>query len=233
MNGPPATPPPGHPSGPAAAAAAAAPAAPIRVLVVDDHPVVRDGIAAVLDFQPDITVAGRAGDGEEAVRLFRALLPDVTLMDLGLPGMDGVEAIAAIRGEVAGARIVVLTTYDGDESIHRALAGGARGYLLKDCTTAELLAAVRTVAAGGNHVSPAAASRLAQRAAAGPGLSRREIEVLRAVAAGRTNREIGALLGIGEGTVKTHVLRIYDKLGVRDRTEAVLTAMRRGIVRLD
>jgi two-component system, NarL family, response regulator len=207
-------------------------APPIRVLVVDDHAVVRDGLTAVLDYQPDIAVVGSAGDGDAAVRCYRELQPDVTLMDLALPGMDGVQAIAAIRREFPAASILVLTTYDGDESIYQALAKGARGYLLKDCATAELLAAVRAVAAGGSHLSAAAATRLAARATAGPGLSPREIEVLRGIAAGRTNRQIGLHLHIGEGTVKTHVLSIYDKLGVRDRTEAVLTAIRRGIVRL-
>lgn len=204
----------------------------IRVLVVDDHPVVRDGLAAVLDVQPDIEVVGQARDGDEAVVEFRRLRPDVTLMDLAMPRCDGVQAIVALRAEAPEARIVVLTTYDGDESIHRALAAGAQGYLLKDCSTAELLAAVRGVHAGAVHVAAAAASRLAERAAGGPALSPRETEVLRWIAAGKTNREIGALLFIGEGTVKTHVLSIYAKLGVGDRTEAVVTALRRGIVRL-
>jgi two-component system NarL family response regulator len=204
----------------------------IRVLVADDHAVVRDGLAAVLDVQPDIAVAGLARDGEEAVALCRELRPDVTLMDLVMPRLDGVEATAAIRREWPAARILVLTTFDGDENVYRALHSGARGYLLKDSSTADLLAAVRAVHAGALHLSPEAAARLAARGAAGPTLSRREIEVLRLVAAGRTNREIGAQLCISEGTVKTHLLSIHEKLGVRDRTEAVMAALRRGIVRL-
>ncbi len=205
---------------------------PIRVLVADDHPVVRDGLAAVLEVQPDMTVAGLAADGEEVVARHRELRPDVTLMDLAMPRLDGVEATAAIRAEWPEARILVLTTFDGDENVYRALHGGARGYLLKDSSTADLLAAVRAVHAGALHLSADAASRLAARAAAGPALSRREVEVLRLVAAGRTNREIGGELCISEGTVKTHLLSIHEKLGVRDRTEAVVVALRRGIVRL-
>lgn len=204
----------------------------IRVLIVDDHAVVRDGLAAVLDLQPDLTVVGQAGSGGEAVERFRELRPDVTLMDLSMPEGDGVEAIAAIRREFPQARIVVLTTYDGDERIHRALGSGAKGYLLKDCSTAELVAAVREVHAGNAHVSAQAASRLAARATGGPALSRREVEVLQLVAAGRSNREIGAQLFISEGTVKTHLLSIHEKLGVRDRTEAVVVAMKRGILQL-
>jgi two-component system NarL family response regulator len=204
----------------------------IRVLIVEDHAVVRDGLAAMLNLQPDLTVVGQAGNGREALERFRELRPDVTLMDLSMPEGDGVEAIAAIRREFSQARIVVLTTYDGDERIHRALGSGAKGYLLKDCSTAELLAAVREVHAGLAHVSAQAASRLAERATTGPALSRREIEVLQLVAAGRSNREIGASLYISEGTVKTHLLSIHEKLGVRDRTEAVVVAMRRGILQL-
>jgi two-component system NarL family response regulator len=205
---------------------------PIRILIADDHAVVRDGLAAVLDYQPDLTVVGHAKDGQEAIERFRALQPDVTIMDLAMPVMDGVQAIAAIRNESPSARIVVLTTYDGDESIYRALENGAKGYLLKDCSTADLLDAVRTVHAGGVHVSAQAASRLADRAMAGPALSPREIEVLRWIAAGKSNKEIATLLFISEGTVKTHVLSIHEKLGVSGRTDAVVTAIKRGILRV-
>jgi two-component system NarL family response regulator len=203
---------------------------PIRILIADDHAVVRDGLAAVLDYQPDMTVVGHAKDGREAVERFRQLKPGVTIMDLAMPVMDGVQAIAAIRAEFPDARIVVLTTYDGDESIFRALENGAKGYLLKDCSTADLLDAVRTVYAGGAHVSVHAASQLAARAMGGRSLSPREIEVLQRIAEGKSNKEIAALLFISEGTVKTHVLSIHEKLGVSDRTEAVVTAIKRGIL---
>jgi two-component system NarL family response regulator len=204
----------------------------IKILIADDHAVVRDGLAAVLDYQPDMKVVGHAKDGREAVERYRELKPGVTIMDLAMPAMDGVQAIAAIRVESPDARIVVLTTYDGDESIFRALENGAKGYLLKDCSTADLLDAVRTVHAGGAHVSVQAASRLAARAMAGPSLSPRETEVLQRIAEGKSNKEIGALLFISEGTVKTHVLSIHEKLGVSDRTEAVVTAIKRGILRV-
>ncbi len=204
----------------------------IRVLIADDHAVVRDGLAAVLGFQTDIAVVGLAKNGREAVDAYRDLKPDVVIMDLAMPEMDGVEAIAAIRAEFPDARIVVLTTYDGDENIFRALEKGAKGYLLKDSSTNDLLDAVRTVASGGTHVSAQAASQLANRAMAGPSLSPREMEVLKLIAAGKSNKEIGALLFISEGTVKTHVLSIHDKLGVRDRTDAVVTAVKRGMLRL-
>jgi two-component system NarL family response regulator len=203
---------------------------PIRILIADDHAVVRDGLAAVLDYQPDMTVVGHARDGREAVEQFRELKPGVAIMDLAMPVMDGVQAIGAIRDEFPDARIVVLTTYDGDEGIFRALENGAKGYLLKDCSTADLLDAVRTVHTGGTHVSVHAASQLAARAMGGRSLSPREIEVLQRIAEGKSNKEIAALLFISEGTVKTHVLSIHEKLGVSDRTEAVVTAIKRGIL---
>ena len=193
---------------------------------------VRDGLASVLDFQPDMAVAGHARNGRESVVRFRELRPDIVLMDLAMPVLDGVAAIAAIRADFPDARVLVLTTYDGDESVFRALENGARGYLLKDCSTADLLAAIRTVHAGGTHVSERAASRLAERAMAGGGLSPREIEVLKLVAAGKSNKEIAALLFVSEGTVKTHVLNIHQKLGVTDRTEAVVVAIKRRILQV-
>jgi DNA-binding NarL/FixJ family response regulator len=153
-------------------------------------------------------------------------------MDLAMPKLDGVGAIAAIRKESPDARILVLTTYDGDENVFRALENGAKGYLLKDCSTADLLAAIRKVHGGGTHVSERAAASLAERAIAGAALSAREVEVLKWIAAGKSNKEIAALLFVSEGTVKTHVLNIHHKLGVDDRTEAVVVAIRRGILRI-
>jgi two-component system, NarL family, response regulator len=204
----------------------------IRILIVDDHSVVRDGLAAVLGFDPEMSVVGHAKDGNEAVTRFRELNPDIVLMDLAMPQMDGVRAIAGIRREFPDARILVLTTYDGDEAVFRALDNGARGYLLKDCATTELLTAIRKVHAGETHVTGAAATRLAERAMAGAALSPREIEVLTLIAAGKSNKEIAAELFVTEGTVKTHVLNIHVKLGVRDRTEAVVLAIKRGILRV-
>jgi len=204
----------------------------IRILIAEDHDVVRDGLASVLAFQQDMTVAGHASNGLECVARFRELKPDVVLMDLSMPELDGVAAIGVIRTDFPDARILVLTTYDGDESVFRALENGARGYLLKDCSTADLLAAIRKVHAGGTHVSERAASRLAERALAGGGISPREVEVLNLIAAGKSNKEIAALLFVSEGTVKTHVLNIHQKLGVSDRTEAVVVAIRRGILRV-
>lgn len=206
-------------------------AAPIRILIAEDHAVVRDGLAAILEFQPDMMVVAVAGDGEEAVTRFREFQPDILLLDLAMPRLDGAGAIAVIRRESPDARIIVLTTYDGDESIYRALEKGAKGYLLKDCSTADLLTAVRTVCEGGTYVTPRAAARLAERAAGGRPLSHREIEVLALVGQGKSNKEIAVSLFISEGTVKTHVLSIHEKLGVRDRTEAVVTAIKRGILR--
>jgi DNA-binding NarL/FixJ family response regulator len=204
----------------------------IRILIAEDHDVVRHGLASVLEFQQDMTVAGHARNGHECVARFRELKPDVVLMDLAMPELDGVAAIGAIRADFPDARILVLTTYDGDESVFRALENGARGYLLKDCSTADLLAAIRKVHSGGTHVSERAAARLAERALAGGGISPREVEVLNLIAAGKSNKEIAGLLFVSEGTVKTHVLNIHQKLGVTDRTEAVVVAIRRGILRL-
>jgi DNA-binding NarL/FixJ family response regulator len=179
-----------------------------------------------------MTVAGHARNGHECVARFRELKPDVVLMDLAMPELDGVAAIGVIRTDFPDARILVLTTYDGDESVFRALENGARGYLLKDCSTADLLTAIRKVHSGGTHVSERAAARLAERALAGGGISPREVEVLNLIAAGKSNKEIAGLLFVSEGTVKTHVLNIHQKLGVTDRTEAVVVAIRRGILRV-
>jgi len=204
----------------------------IKVMIVDDHAVVRDGLGAVIAFEADMTVVGHAANGREAVARYRELRPDVALMDLVMPQMDGVAAILNIRAEFPDAKILVLTTYDGDESVFRALENGAKGYLLKDCSTADLLAAIRKIHTGGTQVSDRAASRLADRAMGGAALSARETEVLTLIAGGKSNKEIAAALFISEGTVKTHVLSIHEKLGVTDRTEAVVTAIKRGILRV-
>jgi two-component system NarL family response regulator len=203
----------------------------IRVLLVDDHPVVRDGLRALLAAAPDIEVVGEAADGRAAIAAWRECLPDVTLMDLRMPGMDGVDAIAAILRTSPGARIIVLTTFDGDEDIHRALRSGAKAYLLKDAFGEEILAAVRTVHLGRRHVPPTVAARLAERPF-GRDLTDREIEVLELIARGRGNREIGQELAIAEGTVKAHVNSILSKLSAQDRTEAAMIALKRGIIRL-
>jgi len=204
----------------------------IRVLVVEDHAVVRDGLASILRFQPDMSVIGCASDGVQAIELFGRLRPDVTLMDLRMPRMSGAEAIAGIRSVQETAVVIVLTTYSGDEDVYRALQAGARGYLLKDCDTEELLRAIRAVHRGGTHIPPEVSARLVERTMAGPPLSPREVEVLEQIALGKTNKEIGASFFITEGTVKTHVCNILEKLGARDRTEAVVEAARRGILRL-
>ncbi len=204
----------------------------IRILIAEDHAVVRDGLAAVLDFQTDMTVVGRTRDGQEAIERFGELHPDITLMDLAMPNMNGVDAIKAIRSASPDARIIVLTTYAGDESVYRALESGAKGYLLKDSSSDDLVDAIRTVHAGGTHISPEAAAKLAERAMSGAPLSPREVEVLQLISAGKSNKEIGAALFISEGTVKTHLVSIYEKLRVQDRTEAVVTALKRGIIRL-
>ena len=204
----------------------------IRILIAEDHAVVRDGLASVLEFERDMKVAGQAKNGKEAVARFRELKPDIVLMDLAMPEMDGVQAITAIREEFTDARILVLTTYDGDENVFRALESGAKGYLLKDCSTADLLAAIRKVHSGGTHVSERAAAQLAERTMKGAALSPREIEVLKLIADGKSNKEIASLLFISEGTVKTHVISIHEKLGVTGRTESVVTAIKRGILRV-
>jgi DNA-binding NarL/FixJ family response regulator len=205
---------------------------PIHILIAEDHAVVRDGLTSVLEFEPDMKVDGHAKNGQEAIDRFRELKPDVALMDLGMPELDGVQAITAIRLEFPEARILVLTTYDGDENVFRALEAGAKGYLLKDCSTADLLSAIRKVHAGGTHVSERAAAQLAERAMKGTPLSPREVEVLKLIAAGKSNKEIASLLFISEGTVKTHVISIHEKLGVAGRTESVVTAIKRGILRV-
>ena len=203
----------------------------IRVMVVDDQTVVRQGFAALINTVPDMTVVGEATTGHEAVELYRQHRPDVTLMDLRMPGMGGVEAITAIRREFPAARVIVLTTYDGDEDIYRSLQAGAQGYLLKDVFFEDLEAAIRAVHAGQRRIPAAIAERLAGRVG-GSELTGRELEVLAEIVRGRSNKEIAAALKISEATVKSHVNNILSKLGVNDRTQAATTALQRGIVHL-
>jgi len=206
----------------------------IRILIADDHPVVREGLSGMLAGQPDFEVIGLAADGDSAVKLHGSLAPDVTLMDLRMPGLDGVGAIKAILAQQPSSRIIVLTTYDSDADILRAIEAGATGYLLKDTPREELFRAIRAAARGDSVLAPAVAARLMtrMRAPAEESLSAREIEVLQLVAQGASNREIGKSLHISTATVKTHLIHIYGKLGVDDRLAAVTTALERGIITL-
>jgi DNA-binding NarL/FixJ family response regulator len=207
----------------------------IRVLIVDDHPVVREGLAGMLAGQPDFEVVGMAAEGETAVTLTLTLSPDVTLMDLRMPGLDGVGAIEAIKKVQPASHILVLTTYDSDADIVRAIEAGATGYLLKDTPREELFRAIRAAARGESVLAPAVAARLMtrMRAPAEENLSAREIEVLQLVARGASNQQIGKALHISTATVKTHLIHIYGKLGVSDRTAAVTAALEKGIISLE
>ena len=204
----------------------------IRVLVVDDHAVVRAGIAAMIANEADVDVVAEAADGAEAVAQYAAHRPDVVLMDLRMPRMDGAAAIGAILAADRTARVVALTMYEGDADIHRALSAGACGYLLKDVPSSELVAALRTAARGGRVIPAAVAGRLAEFTPRAD-LTAREVEVLRLVAKGLRNREVARVIGRTEGTVKAHLKNIHEKLGVDDRTEAVTLALQRGIIHLD
>jgi DNA-binding NarL/FixJ family response regulator len=203
----------------------------IRVLLVDDHAIVQQGLAAIIDQESDMTVIGQARDGIEAIELFRQQRPDVTLMDLRMPQMGGVEAIMAICAEFKTACIIVLTTYDGDEDIYRGLRAGSKGYLLKDCKPSELRTAIRTVHGGQQYIPPHVGAKLVERMN-NPELTDRELEVLRLVAQGMSNLEIGAALNIAESTVKSNINRILSKLGAKDRTQATIIALKRGIASL-
>jgi two-component system NarL family response regulator len=203
----------------------------IRILIADDHSVVREGLVSLVKRKSDMIVVGEASNGREAVDLWREHRPDVTLLDLRMPELDGVGAIKEIRELDEDARIVVLTTFDGDEDIYRAIKAGAKGYLLKDSAREALMDCIRRVHAGETCIPPSLAAKLAERVS-GEALSAREIEVLQRVAAGKSNKEIGAELFISEGTVKTHVKSIFSKLDVVSRTEAVATATRRGLIQL-
>jgi DNA-binding NarL/FixJ family response regulator len=203
----------------------------IRILTVDDHPLLRKGIAALVNAEPDLKLIAEASNGKEALEAFRSHRPDITLMDLQMPEMDGLEAVEAIRREFPEARIIVLTTYSGDTQVLRALKGGARGYMLKGNVHKELLDAIRAVHAGQRRIPPELAAELADHAA-DDALTTREIDVLRLIAEGNSNKEIGDHLTIGEATVKSHVTSILSKLGANDRAHAVTIGLKRGIIDL-
>ena len=204
---------------------------PIRVLTVDDHALLRQGIAALVNGESDMKLVAEASDGHEAIDMFRLHRPDVTLMDLQMPALNGIEAIIGIRSEFPDARVIVLTTYRGDVQVLRALKAGARGYLLKAQVRRELLEAIRAVHAGQKRIPPEVAAELAEHAT-DEDLTPREIDVLRLIAAGNANKEIAAQLSIAEETVKSHVTNILAKLGANDRTHAVTLAIKRGIIEL-
>lgn len=205
---------------------------PIRVMLVDDHPAFRKGMTALIESEPDLQVVAETGDGREALEIYRQTKPDVVLMDLRLPGMGGVEITMTIRKEFPEARVIVLTTFDTDEDIFRAIQSGAKSYLLKDTPDDELATAIRRVHAGEQILSEKLAGRLAERQQR-PELSQREVEVLQLLIKGRSNKEIGAALFLCEDTIKAHFKTLFAKLKVQDRTEAAISAIRHGIVHLD
>ena len=204
----------------------------IRVLVIEDHHVVRQGLVALLNVVDGIEVIGEAADGVEAITQYRKHQPNVTLIDLRMPRLSGVEVIQRIRMESPSARFIVLTTYDGDEDIYRALQAGAKAYLLKGMTTEDLVSTIRAVHAGKSHIPPAIAQRLAERMGTEE-LTPREFDVLEQIVHGRSNKEIASFLDISEATVKTHINSLLGKLGVTDRTQAATAAIQRGIVPLE
>lgn len=201
----------------------------IRILIVDDHFVVRLGLKEAIDGEPDLVVAAEASTGAQALELYRKHIPDIVLMDVRLPGMNGIEATVAIRSEYPSAKIVFLSTFDSEEEVYRALQAGARSYLLKSSSRDQLLAALRAVHRGEHVLDPAVATRLAQRLPR-PNLSNREMDVVRLVVEGKTNKEIACALSIAEVTVKVHVSHLLSKFGVSDRTQIATEAIRRGIV---
>jgi DNA-binding NarL/FixJ family response regulator len=204
----------------------------IRILTVDDHPLLREGIAALVKAEADMELAAEASDGEEAIKQFRLHRPDVTLMDVQMPNLNGIEAISRIRNEFPDAKIIVLSTYSGDVQVLRAIEAGARGYILKAHVRRELLEAIRSVHAGHKRIPPEVAAELAEHAADDE-LSSRERDVLRLIAAGNANKQIADKLAIEETTVKSHIRSILSKLGANDRTHAVTIALQRGIIELD
>lgn len=205
---------------------------PIRVMLVDDHPAFRKGMAALIESEPGLEVVAETGDGIQALELYRQCRPDIVLMDLRLPGMGGVEATLAIRKEFPEARVIVLTTFDTDEDIYRAVQSGAKSFLLKDTPEDELAATIRAVHAGEQVLSARMAKRLAEREQRAD-LSGREMEVLQLLIKGRSNKEISSALFISEDTVKSHLKTLFSKLGVQDRTAAAISAVRHGIVHLE
>jgi DNA-binding NarL/FixJ family response regulator len=206
-------------------------ATPVRIMVVDDHPLLREGVAALIATEPDLQLVAMAADGREAIEQFRATRPDVTLMDLQMPNMSGIDAVISIRNEWPDARIIVLTTYAGDALAMRALKAGAQAYVLKGMVRKDLLETIRAVSEGQRRVQPDVAMQIASHTA-DAALSARELEVLELIAAGHSNKAIGSRLSINEETVKGHVKNILAKLGARDRTHAATMAFRRGILQI-
>jgi DNA-binding NarL/FixJ family response regulator len=202
---------------------------PIGVLVVDDHALFREGLAALLQDETDVALVGEAADGHEAVERFRALCPDITLMDLQMPGLSGIDAMRSIRSEFPEARFIVLTTYSRDVQILRALQAGAAGYLVKSALRKDLLSTIRTVHQGGKNLSAEIAAELAQHVL-DPELTERELDVLKRVSTGTSNKEIAASLAVTEATVKSHMKNVMAKLGANDRTHAVMIAVKRGFI---
>ena len=205
--------------------------APIRVLCVDDHPLMREGIASIIGNESDMLLVAEASSGQEAIERFREHRPDITLMDLRLPDISGIDALIAIRGQFDNARVIMLTTFEGDVEVQRALEAGAHGYMLKSMPRKQLLEVIRRVHAGRKHIPPEVAAHLAEHMGE-ESLSKREIEVLEKIAGGNRNADVAALLFISEETVKGHVKHLMEKLGASDRTQAVTIAIRRGIIRL-
>ena len=201
----------------------------IRIMVADDHPIVRSGLVLMIDYTPNMETVAEANNGLEAVALFRQYRPDVTLMDLRMPEMSGADAIAAIHQEFTEAKIIVLTTYDGDEDIYKGLKAGAKGYIFKNAPVDEIIRAIKTVYEGKKYIPPEVGEKLSERLNR-PQLSNRELDVLKLVAQGKTNQQIASELYISESTVKYHINGVLSKLGVSDRTQATLVAIKRGIV---